>query len=430
MNGSSYIDMSYENPSSQINVNRNSAPIYKRDITYNDNNKLFDADIQKPEARSEPHLNIVQGSQVPNVGLDLIMNQKTTKGGYSSPTNHKNKHYNSPSASASGDDQNSNLFDDDDSNFSSEAASSVARSRNRDRQVPQKKKSYFVNNDDDESEASGDYGSEDEYETEPKHLSEDDILNEKKELLYQFDRLEKRGVRVPKRYSINSDLDEMKADYEKLKREREVDNSIAFQKKMLMGFTTGLEYLNTRFDPFDVHLEGWSDSIADDLNSYEDVFEELHTKYRGKSSMSPEIRLILSVGGSAVYFHLANSMFKNTKVPGLEEVLRSNPGLMKQVSQAAMASMGSGGNQQAASFNNFFQGMQQQPQQQQQQQPRTHMKGPTNIEDILNDLEGDELDEKLEGMSEITDSSDDMSLNDLLTSKKSKKNKKRSTMRI
>ena len=31
--------------------------------------------------------------------------------------------------------------------------------------------------------------------------------------------------------------------------------------KMLMACVTGIEYLNNRFDPFDVKLEGWSESV-------------------------------------------------------------------------------------------------------------------------------------------------------------------------
>ena len=38
--------------------------------------------------------------------------------------------------------------------------------------------------------------------------------------------------------------------YIKLKKQREIDNSIKFFRSMLMACVTGIEFLNNRFDPF------------------------------------------------------------------------------------------------------------------------------------------------------------------------------------
>ena len=51
--------------------------------------------------------------------------------------------------------------------------------------------------------------------------------------------------------------------------------------------------------------------------------------------MAPELRLLMSLSGSGFMFHLTNSMFKQQPLPGVEQVLRSNPELMKQFQQAA-----------------------------------------------------------------------------------------------
>jgi hypothetical protein len=57
--------------------------------------------------------------------------------------------------------------------------------------------------------------------------------------------------------------------------------------------------------------------------------------------MAPELRLLLGVGGSAFMYHLTQSMFKQSKtqLPGVEEVLRNNPDLMKQFQAAAVNQM-------------------------------------------------------------------------------------------
>lgn len=162
-------------------------------------------------------------------------------------------------------------------------------------------------------------------------------MNEKKEILYQMDRLESKGYRLPRKFSMQSPLEEMRSEYHRILREKEVDASIRFQRKMLMAFVTGIEFLNTRFDPFDVRLDGWSEHVHENVNDYDDIFEELHEKYKATGKkMAPELRLLMSLSGSAFMFHLTNSMFKQSQLPGVEQVLRSNPDLMKQFQQAAV----------------------------------------------------------------------------------------------
>ncbi len=169
-------------------------------------------------------------------------------------------------------------------------------------------------------------------------------LQEKKEILYQMDRLESKGYRLPHKFGLQSDLEEMRTEYNRILREKEVDASIRFQRKMLMAFVTGIEFLNTRFDPFDVKLDGWSEQVHENVTDYDDIFEELHEKYKATGKkMAPELRLLLSLSGSAFMFHLTNSMFKQSNLPGVEEVLRSNPQLMKQFQTAAAQQMGMGG---------------------------------------------------------------------------------------
>jgi len=133
----------------------------------------------------------------------------------------------------------------------------------------------------------------------------------------------------------------MEHEYNKIKSQREMENSIKFQRKMLMACITGIEFLNNRFDPFDVKLNGWSESIHENINDYNEIFEELHEKYHTKTKMAPELKLLFMVGGSAFMFHLTNSMFKS-QLPGLGDIMKQNPDLMRQFASAAMGSMGAG----------------------------------------------------------------------------------------
>ena len=161
-------------------------------------------------------------------------------------------------------------------------------------------------------------------------------LQKKKEILYQFDRLRSKGVKVPYDFNMNSNIHEMRSSYERIKREKEIDASIRFQRKMMMGFVTGCEFLNTRYNPFAVELDGWSEQVHESVDDYDDIFEELHDKYKDSgSNMAPELRLLISLGGSAFMFHLTKKMFSNSQLPKVEEVLQRNPDLMKKFQEAS-----------------------------------------------------------------------------------------------
>lgn len=168
--------------------------------------------------------------------------------------------------------------------------------------------------------------------------SYEDIQKEKFELLCNLERLEDKGIRLEKKYTMESDFKEMKMEYDRVVKRRETDSSVKFQRKMLVAFVTAIEFLNGRFDPLDVKLNGWSESVHENINDYDDVFEELHEKYKGKSKMAPELKLMLMLGGSAFMFHLTNTMFK-TSLPGMGDIMKQNPDLMRQFASATANSM-------------------------------------------------------------------------------------------
>ncbi len=161
-------------------------------------------------------------------------------------------------------------------------------------------------------------------------------MNEKREIMYQLDRLESKGYKIPFKFNLNSDIEEMRTEYHRIVREKEMDASVRFQQKMLMAFVSGTEYLNTRYDPFAIKLDGWSEQVSENINDYDDIFEELHYKYKSSGKkMAPELRLFISLSGSAFMFHLTSRMFKEQPLPNVENVLKSDPELMKHFQNAA-----------------------------------------------------------------------------------------------
>ena len=137
--------------------------------------------------------------------------------------------------------------------------------------------------------------------------SKEEILKEKFEYLRKLEALEKRGITLSKQYNMDSNLSEMQGEYESLKSEAERKNSVKFQGKMLMAAITGLEFLNNKFDPFDLRLDGWSENVNENIDDYDEIFAELHEKYKSKATMAPELKLLFQLGGSACILHMTNS---------------------------------------------------------------------------------------------------------------------------
>jgi hypothetical protein len=277
-------------------------------------------------------------------------------------------------------------------------------------------------------------------------MNEEEIINAKREILYQFERMERKGMQLPKKFTMASSLEEMKLELDRLKKDREIDQSVKFQRKVMMTVVTGAELLNNKFDPIGARLDGWSESINDNIDDYDDVFEELHDKYKGKAKMAPELKLMFMLGGSAFMFHMTNTMFK-TQMPGLDQVLKQNPELMRQFAAATAQTM----QQNTADtnplmsgisgmFSNMFGGgntaqtsqpSRPSPPQQQYAQPasRPNMRGPSNVDDILREIERENMNDRVEMMSTITQSElselgDDASINGLLMNKRGKGGKK------
>jgi len=170
-------------------------------------------------------------------------------------------------------------------------------------------------------------------------LTKEEELKEKFKYLRKLDDLEKKGVSLSKRYNMDSDLNEMIGEYETIIAEKEKSNAIKFQGKMMMACITGLEFLNNKFDPFDIKLDGWGEQINENIDEYDDIFAELHEKYKSKAKMSPELKLLFQLGGSALMVHMSNTLFKSS-MPGMDDIMRQNPELMKQFTQAAVNTMG------------------------------------------------------------------------------------------
>lgn len=253
-----------------------------------------------------------------------------------------------------------------------------------------RKNKYLKKTTDEVSEYTNEYTDEDEEdEDEPeKQKTYEEIQQEKQQLLFNLERLQKQGYPPSKKYSMASSYEDMKYEHDRLKKQRDVEKSIRMSRKFLMAFVSGVEFLNSKFDYFDIKLEGWSENVMENVSDYDEVFEELHDKYSDSVKMAPELKLIAMVAGSGAMFHITNSIFKSA-TPKLSDILKNNPDIMKNISEAAMNNMKNNVSQQFGSndpLGNMMKSGMDMKMNQQNKNSQPKMNGPVGIDDLLNEL--------------------------------------------
>jgi hypothetical protein len=166
-----------------------------------------------------------------------------------------------------------------------------------------------------------------------EYLTPEQELAKKTEGLTLLERMDRKGVGGTK-MTIANTLDEINAEVARRKDSKGLEASIRFQRSMLTTVTSGMEFLNSKYDPLGVALDGWSEQVNENIEDYDEIFEELYDKYKDKSKVAPEVRLIMSLGLSAAMCHVTNTMFKS-KMPGMDDLLKRNPDLARQMAKAA-----------------------------------------------------------------------------------------------
>jgi hypothetical protein len=160
----------------------------------------------------------------------------------------------------------------------------------------------------------------------------------KQDLLIKIQALEAKGFEFSKKFTMSSNYDDMLYEYEKIKKFIETQAGIKMARRALMACVTGLEFLNRKFDPFNLKLDGWSENVMESVEDYDNVFERLIEKYSSSEKMAPELELLITLGGSAFMFHLTNIMFKSGSVTN-GPIAQNNPNFMASMMSSMSQAM-------------------------------------------------------------------------------------------
>ena len=164
----------------------------------------------------------------------------------------------------------------------------------------------------------------------PSPYRSDDI-EEKSTLLTTFHLLQQQGVKSDLKLDIGADIKTIRAEIKRMETELNSQKMVKFARKFLIAMVSGIEFLNARYDPVGLHLNGWSEHVMTTLGDYDSVFLRLYDKYKDHTSaLAPEAELMLILGGSGLMFHLTQS-FVNQNVPKFTEVAKEHPDLAEKI---------------------------------------------------------------------------------------------------
>lgn len=169
-------------------------------------------------------------------------------------------------------------------------------------------------------------------------MNERDRKRKKRHMLKSLDDWANKGlIKEPTRLNIDSNYEDIEDEYESALEDKRKKDSIKIQQNWMITMINTIEYGNAMFDPFGISLDGWGESVSEDIDSYDEIFGELHEKYKG-GKMSPELSLLLRLGFSASVVHFSNKAL-STAAPGFNDVIKQSPELMKMFTSATVETM-------------------------------------------------------------------------------------------
>lgn len=164
-------------------------------------------------------------------------------------------------------------------------------------------------------------------------------LVNKRTLVIKIKELQQRLYDVelnPKTFTTSDSLEELQYEFERLTTLKNMRSTRNWYRKILLAVTNGLEWMNHKWNPVGLQLDGWSTDLASNLDEFDDIFDELSEKYGGSvvEKVPPELRLILLVLYSGMAYSISQTLAKQ-QTPDLAEIINKDPELRSRFVKAA-----------------------------------------------------------------------------------------------
>ena len=169
-------------------------------------------------------------------------------------------------------------------------------------------------------------------------MTDRETRRKKKMMIKKLEEWYEKGlIKNISHFNNDSVYEEVEDEYESALEDKRKKDSTKLMGWWFMTFVNSVEYANAAFNPFDINLDGWGEQISEDIDSYDEIFSELHEKYKG-GKLSPELSLLLRLGFSAAVVNFTNKAL-STATPGFNDVIRQSPELMRMFTNATVSSM-------------------------------------------------------------------------------------------
>jgi len=150
----------------------------------------------------------------------------------------------------------------------------------------------------------------------------EDIMKNKQYILLDIDKFKQLGYKFTRDYNISSNYEEMKSELNRVKMVHNNKKGIKFCRNALMTLCSGVEQLSG-FTSIG-ELDGWSEDVNMNIESYDDVFEELYQKYGSYADvLGPELKLVFMLVQSAFLYHMMRKMTGPT-MKNFENIINNN----------------------------------------------------------------------------------------------------------
>ena len=93
---------------------------------------------------------------------------------------------------------------------------------------------------------------------------------------------------------MDSNIEDMNIEYELLKSQRTKQQAVKISQGFLVNSIQALEFLNTKYNPFEMDINGFSEAVALGIDDYDEVLGEIYEKYKNVNRrIEPELKLVL-----------------------------------------------------------------------------------------------------------------------------------------
>lgn len=171
------------------------------------------------------------------------------------------------------------------------------------------------------------------------NMSDREKRRKKREMIKKLQEWYEAGQlkQQPSHFTIDSPYDEVEDEFEAAVEDKRKKDSVKLQGWWFITLVNSLEYANSAFDPFGINLDGWGEKVSEDLPEYEEIFSELHEKYKG-GKLAPEVSLLMRLGFSAAVVGFSNKALSSA-APAFGDVIRQSPELMRSFNDATVKAL-------------------------------------------------------------------------------------------